>query len=375
MNKTGKWRKILAIMLTLVMMLQNAQTIAVSAGVSTAEIDARVNGQKTQTASQPSQSQVDERANGNQYKAQQKQQQTQQTEQTQQSAAQEAVTGNSEPVDIADYIGGADGTSGNDTTVVSNANVSATVTQTVFQQEIDGVVYNFAQMTAEIKNNDAENNATGVSLKVLLPSQLTWVSGYGVTTDGMLGYNNPSEAQANGNDLSDIPQDVLSAYAGNTIIMWTNQTIGAGQTATYNFAVQIENGLTDLSGVDSAWFVNGTACVYDWMNAEVLAPQETPEPTEEPAEEPTPEVTEEAAEEPTPEITEEPEAEIEEVPEETPAAEETIAPEEDANADSAAAVATLENDDNQVAVMDGEDGGNGEGGNSGTNIGGITGSS
>lgn len=357
MNKTGKWRKILAIMLTLVMMLQNAQTIAVSAGVSTAEIDARVNGQKTETASQPSQSQVDERANGNQYKAQQKQQQTQQTEQTQQSAAQEAVTGNSEPVDIADYIGGADGTSGNDTTVVSNANVSATVTQTVFQQEIDGAVYNFAQMTAEIKNNDAENNATGVSLKVLLPSQLTWVSGYGVTTDGMLGYNNPSEAQANGNDLSDIPQDVLSAYAGNTIIMWTNQTIGAGQTATYNFAVQIENGLTDLSGVDSAWFVNGTACVYDWMNAEVLAP----EPTEEPAEEPTPEVTEEAAEEPTPEITEEPEAEIEEVPEETPAAEETIAPEEDANADSAAAVAILENDDNQVAVMDGEEGGDGEG--------------
>ena len=63
MEKTRKWRKILAMMLTVVMMLQNAQSVMVFADVTNEQIEQRLAGNQGQTEeTQPDQSQVDTRA-------------------------------------------------------------------------------------------------------------------------------------------------------------------------------------------------------------------------------------------------------------------------------------------------------------------------
>ena len=50
--------------------------------------------------------------------------------------------------------------------------------------------------------------------------------------------------------------------------MWTDQTIGAGETVAYQFTAQLipEN----LDGVVNAWYVDGTSCSYTWENTEIL---------------------------------------------------------------------------------------------------------
>ena len=156
MEKTRKWRKILAMMLTVVMMLQNAQSVMVFADVTNEQIEQRLAGNQGQTEeTQPAQSQVDTRANGEEYK-------------TQSQETQENGNGSTD-------IGSPE--SGNATTEAktSNADVSATITQSVFQADVSGTTCNFVQMTAQITNNDTENPATGVSVKALLNSaQLTF---------------------------------------------------------------------------------------------------------------------------------------------------------------------------------------------------------
>ena len=49
MEKTRKWRKILAMMLTVVMMLQNAQSVMVFADVTNEQIEQRLAGNQGQT--------------------------------------------------------------------------------------------------------------------------------------------------------------------------------------------------------------------------------------------------------------------------------------------------------------------------------------
>lgn len=71
MDRTKKWRKILAMMLTIVMMLQNAQSVMVFADVTNEQIEQRLAGGQTQTEQQqPDQSQVETRASGEEYKTQ-----------------------------------------------------------------------------------------------------------------------------------------------------------------------------------------------------------------------------------------------------------------------------------------------------------------
>ena len=71
MEKTKKWRKILAMMLAVVMMLQNAQSVMVFADVTNEQIEQRLAGGRTQTEQQqPNQSQVEARASGEEYKTQ-----------------------------------------------------------------------------------------------------------------------------------------------------------------------------------------------------------------------------------------------------------------------------------------------------------------
>ena len=323
MEKTRKWRKILAMMLTVVMMLQNAQSVMVFADVTNEQIEQRLAGNQEQTEeTQPSQSQVDTRANGEEYKTQ--------SQETQDNGNGSTDIGSPE--------------SGNTTTEAktSNADVSATITQSVFQADVSGTTCNFVQMTAQITNNDTENPATGVSVKALLNSaQLSWVNGYGTETAGAGAY------AVDSNNTADLPDGSADGY--DQIVMWTDQTIGAGETVAYQFAAQIipEN----LDGVVNAWYVDGTSCSYTWENTEILVPTQAPvestpevappqtEPDEKPEvkpEETTPEVTEAPEVTPAPEVTEVPEAtptpEVTEVPEATPTPEPTQAVDDDKQA-------------------------------------------
>ena len=338
MEKTRKWRKILAMMLTVVMMLQNAQSVMVFADVTNEQIEQRLAGNQAQTEeTQPDQSQVDTRANGEEYK-------------TQSQETQENGNGSTD-------IGSPE--SGNTTTEAktSNADVSATITQSVFQADVSGNTCNFVQMTAQITNNDAENPATGVSVKALLNSaQLSWVHGYGTETAGAGAY------AVDSNNTADLPDGSADGY--DQIVMWTDQTIGAGETVAYQFAAQIipEN----LDGVVNAWYVDGTSCSYTWENTEILVPtpapvESTPEvapPQTEPEEKPevkpeetTPEVTEAPEVTPAPEVTEVPEAtptpEVTEVPEATPTPEVTEVPEATPTPETTQAV-----DDDKQAKLD-----------------------
>lgn len=308
MEKTRKWRKILAMMLTVVMMLQNAQSVMVFADVTNEQIEQRLAGNQGQTEeTQPAQSQVDTRANGEEYK-------------TQSQETQENGNGSTD-------IGSPE--SGNATTEAktSNADVSATITQSVFQADVSGTTCNFVQMTAQITNNDAENPATGVSVKALLNSaQLSWVNGYGTETAGAGAY------AVDSNNTADLPDGSANGY--DQIVMWTDQTIGAGETVAYQFAAQIIP--ASLDGVVNAWYVDGTSCSYTWENTEILVPTQAPvepapevappqtEPEEKPEvkpEETTPEVTEAPEVTPTPEVTEVPEATLTPEPEPTQAVE------------------------------------------------------
>ncbi|RGY92321.1 hypothetical protein DXA17_07125 [Ruminococcus sp. AM58-7XD] len=313
MDRTKKWRKILAMMLAVVMMLQNAQSVMVFADVTNEQIEQRLAGGRTQTEQQqPNQSQVETRANGEEYKTQ----------------SQESIDNGNDGVDI-----GSPETSGATTEAkTSNADVSAKITQSVFPKDISGTTYNFVQMTAEITNNDTENAATGVNIKALLQSsQLSYVTDYGTLTTGAEAYVPDS------NNTSDLPEGSADGY--DQIIMWNNQTIGAGETVFYQFAAQLN--AENLDGVVDAWYIDGTSCNYTWENTEVLNPVQTPEADQEetPSDTtqdsnqdsnqdanqdstqeatPTPEVTEETTATPTPEVTEETTSEATETPEAEP---------------------------------------------------------
>ena len=330
MEKTRKWRKILAMMLTVVMMLQNAQSVMVFADVTNEQIEQRLAGNQEQTEeTQPDQSQVDTRANGEEYKTQ--------SQETQDNGNGSTDIGSPE--------------SGNTTTEAktSNADVSATITQSVFQADVSGTTCNFVQMTAQITNNDTENPATGVSVKALLNSaQLNYVNGYGTETTGAGAY------VVDSNNTADLPSGSADGY--NQIVMWTDQTIGAGETVAYQFAAQIipEN----LDGVVNAWYVDGTSCSYTWENTEILVPTQAPvestpevappqtEPEEKPEvkpEETTPEVTEAPEVTPAPEVTEVPEA----TPTPEPAAD--TASENGSGADTSDGSETVQSDSTQTS--------------------------
>lgn len=307
MDKTKKWRKILAMMLTVVMMLQNAQSVMVFADVTNEQIEQRLAGGQTQTEqTQPDQSQVETRANGEEYKTQ----------------PQETTTNDGANTEF----GSSDGANATTEAKTSNADVSATITQSVFQQDISGVTYNFVQMTAQITNNDTENAATGVSVKSLLnSSQLSYVNGYGTETSGAGAW------AVDSNNTSDLPSGSADGY--DQIVMWTDQTIGAGETVAYQYTAQLIP--ETLDGVADAWYVDGTSCSYTWENTDVLTPAQTPEATpEEPDATPevtpetTPEVTPDETPETTPEVTPEATPEVTETPEETPTPEVTETPEE-----------------------------------------------
>ena len=189
MNKTRRWRKIITMMLTVVMLLQNAQSVMIFADVTNEQIEQRLAGEQPQVEqeqtqaeqTQPEQSQVETRASGEEYKSQ--------VQESQEGWSDGGDTGNPDAADSTTMEG-----------TTSNANVTAAIIQSVFQAEVSGTVCNFVQMTAQITNHDAENPATGVSIKALLhSSQLSYVNGYGIETAGAGAYvtdsNNTSRSE------------------------------------------------------------------------------------------------------------------------------------------------------------------------------------
>ena len=310
MNKTRRWRKIITMMLTVVMLLQNAQSVMVFADVTNEQIEQRLAGEQAQPEpeqtqaeqtqpeqTQPKQSQVETRASGEEYKAQ--------VQESQEGWSDGVDTGNPDAADSTKMEG-----------MASNANVTAAITQSVFQAEISGTVCNFVQMTAQITNHDAETPSTGVSIKALLhSSQLSYVNGYGIETAGAGAYVTDS------NNTSDLPGGSANGY--DQIIMWTDQTIAAGGMAVYQFTAQIIP--ATLDGVVNAWYVNGNSCGYTWENTEILTPAQTPEATPKAAPEASPEAVPETMPEATPETT--PEVAPETTPEATPETAPEITPE------------------------------------------------
>ena len=154
-------------MLTVVMLLQNAQSVMIFADVTNEQIEQRLAGEQPQVEqeqtqaeqTQPEQSQVETRASGEEYKSQ--------VQESQEGWSDGGDTGNPDAADSTTMEG-----------TTSNANVTAAIIQSVFQAEVSGTVCNFVQMTAQITNHDAENPATGVSIKALLhSSQLSYVNG------------------------------------------------------------------------------------------------------------------------------------------------------------------------------------------------------
>lgn len=253
MEKVKKWRKSLALILTVVMMTQNIQVL--NAGTTTAELDARTGSTTVEEQmSVPSQEQIDVRAAGGQYED----------------------LGNSEIADL--YTDGTEFAMSDSTDVPqSPISVTSEIKQEVYRQEIDGYVYNFVQMTANVTNNDTEHDAVGVNVKVLLPEQLSYVTVN--ETPQMSGFNSPFEAINYGFDLNEVPEEVLVNYNGQ-VIMWINQVIGAGECTKYTFTTQLPNDITDVTGVNAAWYVGGAAQAYEWVNAEILVPAEPETPTE-----------------------------------------------------------------------------------------------
>ena len=122
-------------MLTVVMLLQNAQSVMVFADVTNEQIEQRLAGEQPQVEqtqpeqtqpeqSQPEQSQVETRASGEEYKAQ--------AQESQEGWSDGADTGNPDAANSTTMEGTA-----------SNANVTAAITQSVFQAEVSGTVCNF----------------------------------------------------------------------------------------------------------------------------------------------------------------------------------------------------------------------------------------
>lgn len=289
MRKTGKRKRILAFLLTAVLLIQNVQVLM--AGTTSEELDARVGLETHMDTTEENTEEADTNnakdPNPN-------------TEELNGDSIEDEFISNEEN-------NSEDNTSGSGTTGETSAanDVSASVYQEVYQQESDGYVYNYVQMTANVTNNDTENAASGVDVKVLLPAELSYVTNG--ETAGMSGFNSPQEAVDYGYDLDEVSD--ITPYSGQ-VIMWCDQTIDAGQTATYTFTTQLQDGITDVSGINSAWYVGGNACSYSWINTEVLIPpvqeeqggeQEPTEPQEPAPQEQEPTPTEPAVEEePTP---------------------------------------------------------------------------
>lgn len=208
MDRTKKWRKILAMMLTIVMMLQNVQSVVWATGTDSST-------QET-TVEKKSDSEDDKTATDEE-----------QTKEETSDKSSEELTDSEEK-----------------NTEETAAVLTSKASQSVTANTVGDVISYYANYRLDVTNT-GNAAAEGVKVEITLPVK-------NVTVDTSKTYTTGYTENVNENDES--------------VLTWENQGVATGETGTYMFSIQIPAGVTNLSDVNVAWYINGSkAEAEEWV--------------------------------------------------------------------------------------------------------------
>lgn len=208
MDRTKKWRKILAMMLTIVMMLQNVQSVVWATGTDSST-------QET-TVEKKSDSEDDKTATDEE-----------QTKEETSDKSSEELTDSEEK-----------------NTEETAAVLTSKASQSVTADTVGDVISYYANYRLDVTNT-GNAAAEGVKVEITLPVK-------NVTVDTSKTYTTGYTENVNENDES--------------VLTWENQGVATGETGTYMFSIQIPAGVTNLSDVNVVWYINGSkAEAEEWV--------------------------------------------------------------------------------------------------------------
>ncbi len=208
MDRTKKWRKILAMILTIVMMLQNVQSVVWATGTDSST-------QET-TVEKKSDSEDDKTATDEE-----------QTKEETSDKSSEELTDSEEK-----------------NTEETAAVLTSKASQSVTADTVGDVISYYANYRLDVTNT-GNAAAEGVKVEITLPVK-------NVTVDTSKTYTTGYTENVNENDES--------------VLTWENQGVATGETGTYMFSIQIPAGVTNLSDVNVAWYINGSkAEAEEWV--------------------------------------------------------------------------------------------------------------
>lgn len=216
MDRTKKWRKILAMMLTIVMMLQNVQSVVWATGTENSTQEATV---EKESDAENNETATDE----------------EQTKEETSDKSSEELTDSEEK-----------------NTEETAAALTSKASQSVTADTVGDVTSYYANYRLDVTNT-GNAAAEGVKVEITLPvkdaavdTSKTYTTGYTETVTD----------------------------SGYRVLTWDNQSVAASETGTYMFSIQIPAGVTNLSDVNVAWYINGSkAEAEEWVagSDEVLA--------------------------------------------------------------------------------------------------------
>ena len=209
MDKTKKWRKILAMMLTIVMMLQNVQSVVWATG----------------TDSSTQETTVEKKSDSEDDKTTTDEEQTK--EEISEKSSSEELT-DSEEKDTEETA----------------AVLTSTASQSVTADTVGDVTSYYANYRLDVTNT-GNAAAEGVKVEITLPVKDAAVDTSKTYTTGYT------------ENVTD---------SGYRVLTWDNQSVAASGTGTYMFSIQIPAGVTNLSDVNVVWYVNGSkAEAEEWV--------------------------------------------------------------------------------------------------------------
>ena len=205
MDKTKKWRKILAMMLTIVMMLLNVQSVVWATGTE--------NSTQETTVEKKSDAENNETATDEE-----------QTKEETSDKSSEELTDSEEK-----------------NTEETAAVLTSKASQSVTADTVGDVISYYANYRLDVTNT-GNAAAEGVKVEITLPVK-------NVTVDTSKTYTTGYTENVNEN-----------------VLTWENQGVATGETGTYMFSIQIPAGVTNLSDVNVVWYVNGSkAEAEEWV--------------------------------------------------------------------------------------------------------------
>lgn len=152
---------------------------------------------------------------------------------------------------------------------------SNNVTQTYIRYQVD--VTNESEIPVVEFKTDEEMQAyeaafiATTDVKILLPETLSYAEvSDEANTEGMSTFSNPAEAAAvlNGVDAS--------GYAG-PVYAWTEQSLNVSETKSFVAYAQVAQGVTDSAALTAAIYANGQYTAASWMDTELLANNTAPD--------------------------------------------------------------------------------------------------